>query len=79
MTIPNAGPEHPDPHDPAARRGNPALALDGDLGIDDVRAATTRASTVSHRFGGVRHTLSRPVTPPEAAPENEDGESDPGE
>ena len=79
MTIPNAGPEHPDPNDPnaldAARRGNPPLALRGDRTTDDVQAASTRASALSHRFGTVRHALSRPPGPDDASTETE-GDTD---
>ena len=84
MTIPNAGPEHPDLNDPtaldAARRGNHALVHDDRP--DDVHAASTRASAVSHRFGGVRYALSREATEPRPAPASADeptegGESDP--
>jgi hypothetical protein len=79
MTVPNIGPELPDPDHPAhcdaARKGNPALVYRDEQPTDDVHAASTRASAVTHRFGGIRYALSRPVTP---VPATEDGESDPG-
>ena len=78
MAVPNLGPEHPDPYDPDdARRGNPASVYRSERPIDEVEAAATRASTVTHRFGGVRYGLSRPVRNrgPEEQPDG--GESDP--
>jgi hypothetical protein len=75
MSVPNSGPEIPDPKDPDGteppRRGNPAPLYRDEPRIDDVEAATTRASTVSHRFGGVRYALSRPVPPAPAEPGDE--------
>lgn len=65
MTVPNIGPEHFDQGDTFAvelRMGNPAPLCRDEPITDDVSAATARAATVSHRFGGVRHALSRPVT-----------------
>lgn len=66
MSIPNIGPEHGDSGDPGAletpRRGNPALVYRDEPLTDDVAAASARASTVTHRFGGVRYALSRPAT-----------------
>src|SRR4051794_13749068 len=48
VTIPNAGPEHPDRKDPAAmdavRRANALVRDEGPT--DDVEAASTRATTV---------------------------------
>ena len=77
MSVANSGPERPDPNNPEAmdnlRKGNPALLYRDELPTDDVQAASTRASAVSHRFGVARHTLSRPKNPPTG------GESDPGE
>jgi len=64
MSIPNIGPEHPDSSDPGAvdspRRGNPAPVYRDEPRTDEVSAASARASTVTHRFGGVRYALSRP-------------------
>jgi hypothetical protein len=64
MTIPNIGPEHADQssHDAAdsPRRGNPTPVLRAGSLTDDVTAASARASTVTHRFGGVRYALTRP-------------------
>jgi hypothetical protein len=62
MTVPNAGPHQPDPTDPDgtdARRGNPALVYRDEPLNGDMEAASTRATTVSHRFGGVRYALTR--------------------
>ena len=73
MSIPNIGPELPDPDVPAtdSKRGNPASVYRDEAATDDVQAASTRASAVSHRFGGARSTLSRPPRPVDG------GESDP--
>ena len=74
MSVPNIGPEVPGPDDQAAdhlRKGNPAPVYRDEAPTDDVQAASTRASTVSHRFGGVRYALSRPPRPTDG------GESDP--
>jgi hypothetical protein len=81
MSIPNIGPEHPDPGDPDAadvpRRGNPAPVYRDEPLTDDVSAASTRASAVTHRFGGVRYALTRPdVAAADQAPPAEEGESD---
>ncbi|BCJ43383.1 hypothetical protein GCM10010168_43070 [Actinoplanes ianthinogenes] len=80
MSIPNIGPEHPDPGDPGAadspRRGNPAPVYRDTAITDDVVAASTRASAVTHRFGGVRYALSRPGGVTAAEPSAEEGESD---
>jgi hypothetical protein len=81
MSIPNIGPEHADSGDLGAteisRRGNPAPVLrDGAL-TDDVTAASGRASTVTHRFGGVRYALARPdVRTADHRPPAEEGDSD---
>jgi hypothetical protein len=90
MSVPNIGPELPGPHDPeeTPRGGNAALVYRDDLPTDDVSAASTRASAVSHRFGGVRYALSRPPAEsdnpalPEsepAPPPGESGDSDASE
>ena len=81
MPIPNIGPEHPDSGDPdaaeAPRRRNPTPVLRDEPHTDDVVAASTRASTVTHRFGGVRRTLSRPeARPVDPAPPGEGDEPD---
>ena len=72
MWGPNIGPELPDPSETPAsdhgRRGNPALVYRDELPMDDVVAASTRASAVTQRFGGVRHALSRPALPPDDGP-----------
>lgn len=64
MSVPNIGPEMPDPGQPDAydhaRKGNPAPMYRDEPPTDDVHAASTRASAVTHRFGGVRYALSRP-------------------
>ena len=78
MSVPNIGPELPDPHDPDDGQrggGNSAPLYRDGTGPDDIRAASTRASATTHRFGGVRYALSRPegeARPPRA----EGGESD---
>jgi hypothetical protein len=81
MTVPNIGPEHADQGSFEAadnpRRGNPEPVLkDGRL-TDDVMAASARASTVTHRFGGVRYALTRPeVAVADPEPSAEEGGSD---
>ena len=86
MSVPNIGPELPSPGE--ARRSNPALVCRDEHGLNGVEAASTRASVVTHRFGGVRHGLTRLPQEPadgleherndELAPERPDGgESDP--
>ena len=80
MTVPNAGPLQPDPSGPEgaeARRGNPALVYRDEPLTGGMEAASTRASTVSHRFGGVRYALTRSdgVTPNQRFP-NDGGDSD---
>jgi hypothetical protein len=62
MTVPNAGPLQPDPAAPDGmdmRRGNPALVYRDEPLNGDMEAASTRATTVSHRFGGARYALTR--------------------
>lgn len=74
MSVPNAGPERQDPSDADdGRVGNAALVYRDDVRTDDVEAASARASTVTHRFGGVRYALSRPDRGPK---DEESGESD---
>ena len=84
MSVPNIGPELPDPNDPTAedttRKGNPALVYRDEQPTDEVRAASTRASVVTHRFGGIRYALSRPAPPAGSAEfPIKDGEFDSGE
>ena len=78
MSMSNIGPEHADSSGPGAvdssRRGNPLLYRDEPF-ADEVFAASTRATTVTHRFGGVRHALSRPAGTFRRPPAEED-ESD---
>jgi hypothetical protein len=66
MTVPNAGPHHPDP----TERGNPAYR--DEVLTSGMEAASTRATTVSQRFGGVRYALTRSetVSPTEQDPNN---------
>lgn len=78
MSVPNFGPGLPDPdpnglytHD-NAWKGNPAPLYHDDRPTDEVEAASTRASAVTHRFGGVRYALSRPTRTTD-----DGGESDP--
>ena len=78
MSIPNIGPELPD--DPAAgdgqRKGNPALVYRDEPLTDEVQAASTRASVVSHRFGGVRYALTRRIQAERPRGQQPGGESD---
>ncbi|GLY05132.1 hypothetical protein Acsp01_55110 [Actinoplanes sp. NBRC 101535] len=80
MSMSNIGPEHSDPSASDAFeglcRGNPALVFRDEPIADDVFAASTRASAISHRFGGVRYALSRPRGFHAPRPTAEEGESD---
>ena len=80
MSVPNSGPELPDPNDPEAmenvRKGNPALVYRDEPLTDEVRAASTRASAVSHRFGGVRYALTRRIQAERPRGQQSGGESD---
>ena len=81
MSIPNIGPEHSDAGDPAAaetpRRGNPPLVYRGEPPTDEATAASTRASAVTHRFGGVRYALTRRnALAGQYEPPTEEGDSD---
>ena len=80
MAVPNIGPEQFGQSDSEAaepRRGNPAPLYRDEPLTDDVSAATTRATAVSHRFGGVRHVLSRPTArPADRSPSTEEEEPD---
>jgi hypothetical protein len=80
MSVPNIGPEHPDPNAPeeTVRGGNGALLYRGDVPTDERTAASTRASALTHRFGGVRYALNRREADPESPP-RESGESDESE
>ncbi|WP_106127597.1 hypothetical protein [Pseudosporangium ferrugineum] len=63
MSVPNIGPEPFDAPETdgmdTPRRGNPALVYRDEMVTDCMHAATTRATMVSHRFGGVRYALTR--------------------
>jgi hypothetical protein len=63
MSVPNIGPELPDDFTAAdgLRKGNPALVYRDEPVIDEVEAASTRATAVSNRFGGVRYALTRRI------------------
>lgn len=80
MTVPNIGPEHFDQGDAFAvelRMGNPASPSRAEPIADDVSAATARAAGVSHRFGDVRHALSRPnARSADVWPANDEGSPD---
>ncbi|GAA0479579.1 hypothetical protein Ade02nite_39400 [Paractinoplanes deccanensis] len=81
MSVPNIGPEHFELGDNEAaeesRRGNPAPLYRDETVTDDVTAASTRASAVTHRFGGVRYALTRPEAPAaDLRPSTEEGGSD---
>ncbi|WP_143232458.1 hypothetical protein [Actinoplanes regularis] len=58
------------------RRGNPPPIHRHSEITGDVLAASTRASALSHRFGGVRYALSRPGGTTVAEPRTEEGDSD---
>ena len=81
MSVPNIGPELPEPYDPDgpdhAKRGNPALVYRDERPTDEIAAASTRASYVTHRFGGVRYGLTRLSARGEDGARAEGGESDP--
>ncbi len=62
MTVPNAGPqqpEHADADGADIRRGNPSLVYRDEPLTGGTEAASTRATTASHRFGSVRHPQTR--------------------
>ncbi|AGZ46667.1 hypothetical protein [Actinoplanes friuliensis] len=69
MTVPNAGPHQPE----SAERGNPALVYRDEPLTGGMAAASTRATTVSHRFGGVRYALTRSDNLPQAEQDPNDG------
>ena len=75
MAVPNLGPELPDASGADDRRANPARVYRDEHPLDEFEAASTRASSVTHRFGGTRYGLSRPA--PRVDPPTEGGESDP--
>jgi hypothetical protein len=79
MSVPNVGPEHPEPGDPGAtespRWGNSLIHRDEPF-VGEVFAASTRATMVTHRFGGVRYALSRPGGTTVRRPPAEEDESD---
>ena len=81
MSVPNIGPGLPEPYHPdgpdPAKKGNPALVYRDERPTDEVAAASTRASYVTHRFGGVRYELTRPSRSGEDGPGADGGESDP--
>ena len=76
MTVPNVGPQQPNPADRGgaeARRGNPTPVYRDEPLTGGREAASTRATAVSHRFGGVRHALTRPDRFPPAQHHPNDG------
>jgi hypothetical protein len=73
MVVPNIGPEPLDPNESDIPRGNAALVYRDDVPTDDVQAASARASSLTHRFGGVRYALSRPNVVDPEPPSDEDG------
>jgi hypothetical protein len=79
MSVPNVGPEHPEPGDPGAaespRWGNSLIHRDEPF-VGEVFAASTRATMVTHRFGGIRYALSRPGGTTVRRPPAEEDESD---
>ena len=62
MTVPNRRDDPPEPPESdgseGARRGNPASAPPERV-LGGIEAASARATTVSHRFGGARYALRR--------------------
>jgi hypothetical protein len=80
MSIPNIGPELPDDSTAdSVRRGNPALVYRDEPVTDEVRAASTRASAVSLRFGGPRYALTRRIHAERQPEPIERGDSDEGQ
>ena len=76
MTVPNAGPQQPDRPDAEGtdgRRGNPAVIYRDEPLAGGMEAASTRATAVTHRFGGVRHPLCRTDRFPQAGQQPNDG------
>ena len=75
MVVPNIGPEPIDPNESndVPRGGNAALVYRDDVPTDDVQAASARASSLTHRFGGVRYALSRPAAAEPEPPSDDDG------
>jgi hypothetical protein len=75
VVVPNIGPEPLEPSDSAdiPRGGNAAMIYRDDTPTDDVQAASARASSLTHRFGGVRYALSRPNATEQEPPPDEDG------
>jgi hypothetical protein len=75
MVVPNIGPEplEPSDSDDIPRGGNTAMVYRDDAPTDDVQAASARASSLTHRFGGVRYALSRPSAAEPEPPSDEDG------
>jgi hypothetical protein len=75
VVVPNIGPEplEPSDADDIPRGGNAAMVYRDDSPTDDVQAASARASSLTHRFGGVRYALSRPNAPEPEPPSTEDG------
>jgi hypothetical protein len=79
MSTPNTGPDHLDPVDSddpeSLRRRNPAFVYQEEP-TGAVEAASTRATTVSNRFGSARHALTGRKSPeapePPDAPESPD-------
>ena len=80
MTVPNAGPHQSDPFDhegAEVRRGNPAPVYRDEQLTGEREAASTRATALSHRFGGARHPLNLPDRfPPAERHPNDGGDPD---
>lgn len=78
MAIPNFGPERADPNDPddTLRAGNAAQIYRARVATDDVAAASTRATSVTHRFGGIRYPLSRPDSAAGRPPDESGGSNE---
>ena len=82
MAVPNIGPEtwtltnHDAPDQ--GGRDNPAPNYRNEQDSDGMRSATSRAATVSHRFGGVRYALTRKdgIRPGPPLPDDDGGDPD---
>jgi hypothetical protein len=71
MTVPNSGPQHPELFEPEVV--NAALVYRDEPLSGDMAAASTRATALTHRFGGIRYALTRLDTFPPAVPGPHDG------
>jgi hypothetical protein len=72
MTVPNSGPQHPELLEPEV---NAALVYRDEPVSGSMAAASTRATAVTHRFGGIRYALTRSDACPPPGP-HDGGDSD---